>query len=250
MRLTWDMGILPVDSKTSREERSTTACNNDPPLQSWATYNGSNMNRTYTDSASNAFGRNPVYDAASGLTSKGGNTYLYDAEGRICAVHDFLTGLMTGYLYDAEGNRVAKGTITSWSCDTTLNANGQPTNGLLVTASYILDQAGQQLTEMTWSGNQAAFGYTNVRAAGQLIASYTPGTGNQVVLNFQLRDWLGTLRAQTDSAGTVQERCESLPYGNGQTCVNLDYLFTGKERDAESGNDYFPARYYSSSMGR
>lgn len=27
-------------------------------------------------------------------------------------------------------------------------------------------------------------------------------------------------------------------------------LFTGKERDAESGNDYFEARYYSSSMGR
>lgn len=28
------------------------------------------------------------------------------------------------------------------------------------------------------------------------------------------------------------------------------YKFTGKERDAESGNDYFNARYYASSMGR
>jgi RHS repeat-associated protein len=28
------------------------------------------------------------------------------------------------------------------------------------------------------------------------------------------------------------------------------YRYTGKERDAESGNDYFGARYYSSSMGR
>jgi RHS repeat-associated protein len=26
--------------------------------------------------------------------------------------------------------------------------------------------------------------------------------------------------------------------------------YTGKERDAESGNDYFGARYYGSSMGR
>jgi len=26
--------------------------------------------------------------------------------------------------------------------------------------------------------------------------------------------------------------------------------FTGKERDTESGNDYFEARYYSSAMGR
>jgi hypothetical protein len=27
-------------------------------------------------------------------------------------------------------------------------------------------------------------------------------------------------------------------------------LSTGKERDTESGNDYFEARYYSSAMGR
>src|SRR4051794_6771298 len=28
------------------------------------------------------------------------------------------------------------------------------------------------------------------------------------------------------------------------------YEFTGKERDNESGNDYFGARYYASTMGR
>jgi RHS repeat-associated protein len=33
------------------------------------------------------------------------------------------------------------------------------------------------------------------------------------------------------------------------TCFST-YRFTGKERDSESGNDYFGARYYSSSMGR
>jgi len=27
-------------------------------------------------------------------------------------------------------------------------------------------------------------------------------------------------------------------------------IYTGKERDTESGNDYFGARYYASSMGR
>ena len=35
--------------------------------------------------------------------------------------------------------------------------------------------------------------------------------------------------------------------------ANLCFLrcrSTGKERDAESGNDYFGARYYSSAMGR
>lgn len=32
--------------------------------------------------------------------------------------------------------------------------------------------------------------------------------------------------------------------------VHFDYKFTGKERDTESGLDYFGARYYASSMGR
>jgi RHS repeat-associated protein len=44
-----------------------------------------------------------------------------------------------------------------------------------------------------------------------------------------------------------------LPYGNGgSSCpaTATEELFTGKKRDAESGNDYFEARYYSSAMGR
>jgi RHS repeat-associated protein len=35
-----------------------------------------------------------------------------------------------------------------------------------------------------------------------------------------------------------------------QMALLLPSLFTGKERDTESGNDYFEARYYSSNMGR
>jgi RHS repeat-associated protein len=33
-------------------------------------------------------------------------------------------------------------------------------------------------------------------------------------------------------------------------CCSKGHLFTGKERDSESGNDYFKYRYYASSMGR
>ena len=32
--------------------------------------------------------------------------------------------------------------------------------------------------------------------------------------------------------------------------VRFEYRFTGKERDTESGLDYFGARHYASSMGR
>jgi len=45
-----------------------------------------------------------------------------------------------------------------------------------------------------------------------------------------------------------------LVYDYSERFVNLcafgPSLFTGKERDAESGNDYFGARHYASSMGR
>ena len=47
--------------------------------------------------------------------------------------------------------------------------------------------------------------------------------------------------------------CQSLPFGDGLVITGSDateHHFTGKERDTESGNDYFEARYYSSSMGR
>jgi RHS repeat-associated protein len=37
---------------------------------------------------------------------------------------------------------------------------------------------------------------------------------------------------------------------NPQGTTDNHYKFTGKERDAESGLDYFGARYYASSMGR
>jgi len=42
---------------------------------------------------------------------------------------------------------------------------------------------------------------------------------------------------------TISALCANEVYGNR-------WRFTGKERDAESGNDYFGARYYSSAMGR
>jgi RHS repeat-associated protein len=43
------------------------------------------------------------------------------------------------------------------------------------------------------------------------------------------------------------------PFGREHAFVDScpqNYKFTGKERDGESGLDYFGARYYSSSLGR
>jgi RHS repeat-associated protein len=59
---------------------------------------------------------------------------------------------------------------------------------------------------------------------------------------------------QTDAGGAIEDACASLPYGDALSCIGptftTEHHFTGKERDTESGNDYFGARYYASTMGR
>jgi RHS repeat-associated protein len=57
----------------------------------------------------------------------------------------------------------------------------------------------------------------------------------------------------TDSAGTIKAESDYYPWGGELQFTNNDsnhYKFTGKERDTESGLDYFGARYYSNGLGR
>jgi len=202
-----------------------------------------------------------TYDQAGNVTNDAvaDNQYLYDAEGRICAVYSTPgpgIAIMTQYLYDAEGNRVAKGSITNWSagCDTTQN-------GFTPESAYVLGPGGEQLTEMTYASGGWQWLHTNVEAGG-LSATYDADLSGKTegVLYFHLSDWLGTRRQQTDYAGNPCLNFTGLPFGDGLTTIPIPCLypdedatehhFTGKERDTESGNDYFGARYYASTMGR
>ncbi len=146
-------------------------------------------------------------------------------------------------------------------------------NGFTLTESYVLGQGGERLTTSSWAGGTGTWENTNVYAEGKLIATYdsTPSSasGGQptVALHFNLNDPLDTRRMQTNSAGQPELDCQSLPFGDQLYCFpdpgapgddpsedatgSLTGIhFTGKERDSESGNDYFGARYYASSMGR
>ena len=137
-------------------------------------------------------------------------------------------------------------------------------NGFTLTESYVLGQGGERLTTSSWEGNRHLEN-TNVYAEGKLIATYdsTPSTasGGQptVALHFQLNDPLGTRRMQANSAGQPELDCQSLPFGDQLYCFpdpgapgddpsedatgSLTGIhFTGKERDSESGNDYFGAK--------
>lgn len=188
-----------------------------------------------------------LYDTSGDLTNDGvSNQYRYDAEGRICAMSSTpIPGntIYTGYLYDAAGQRVGKGSLTSLSCDLT-------SNGFTPTNDYVLGPGGEQLTELNTGNGSMAWAHTNVYAGGSLIATYDTNG-----MHFYSDDPLGTRRAQTDYAGVLEQTCSSLPFGDNLQCNGAipdptENHFTGKERDSESGNDYFDARYYSSSMGR
>jgi RHS repeat-associated protein len=216
---------------------------------------------------------------AGDMAADSANLYLYDAEGRVCAEGEYNSQWnyafdWVQFLYDADGHRVAKGNITTGSCDTT-------TNGFVLTNQYILGPNGEQMTELTpaTTGVPPTWLHTNAFAGSTLVATYVnDGLGE----HFRLTDWLGTIRAQVSPAGVVETdgvplTCRSYPFGELGVLDNpydlptgtfglssywgrwsqcqgaTEQVFTGKERDTavvEPGNDFFGARYYSSTIGR
>jgi RHS repeat-associated protein len=104
-------------------------------------------------------------------------------------------------------------------------------------------------------------------AFDHLVAEYTnptqqpqSGAGTSYITT----DHLASTRLVTDTDGAVKARHDYLPFGEELTAgigsrssgqgygVNegLRQKFTSKQRDAESGLDYFGARYYASTQGR
>ncbi len=87
-------------------------------------------------------------------------------------------------------------------------------------------------------------------AGGRLI-----GRCDSIGLHDYFDEPLGTRR--TRASGVLAAVYRSLPFGDGfaeSIAASADdpteNHFTGKERDVESGNDYFGARYYNSTTGR
>ena len=242
----------PFGNRTAEAWQNTACPTPASSLAPTATYNSGNQ---LSWTSVNAAGSNVTYDPAGNMTYDGRNSYLYDAEGRV-AVQEVVNGtnFLTGYIYDAGGTRVAKGSLQSLSCN--FSSNGFTTN-----TSWVLGPGGEQVTEYAVSGGASTWTHTNVFAGGKLLATY-----NGSDTSFALEDWLGSKRVEIDATGHCAATFASLPFGNTpsngnsyqlgtlpgyQLCGDAtEHHFTGKERDTESGNDYFNARYYSSAMGR
>jgi RHS repeat-associated protein len=70
---------------------------------------------------------------------------------------------------------------------------------------------------------------------------------------YYFEDHLGSTDIVTNPTGGIVEESDYVPY-RGEIVINGSdpnhFKFTGKERDLESGLDYFDARHYSSPFGR
>src|SRR5690348_5296188 len=161
-----------------------------------------------------------TYDATASLS------YTFDQENRLTGAAGYT------YTYDADGNRVRKS-------NGNLAANGTlywyMTPGVVAET----DLAGTLKSEYVF--------FDGERVARRDGAS---GTGG---VFYYFSDHLKTASVITDPSGVIKAESDYYPWGGELQFVNNDandYKFTGKERDSETGLDYFGARYYSNGLGR
>lgn len=160
-------------------------------------------------------------DTVGNVVNDGRNTLQYDVEGRL--YRSSRTIGSTAYeeisYYDGDGRRVRRETKSG---PVTVSPT-PPTNTV-----YVYD------------------------ASGALAAEYGTGGPQVTGLRYLTADHLGSTRLVTDAAGAEVDRHDFRPFGQEwpERPIVLNTLFTGKERDAESGLDYFGARYLSAAQGR
>jgi RHS repeat-associated protein len=158
---------------------------------------------------------NGVPNGAGSMTSVSGYAFTYDGEYRLLS--STLGGATTSYTYDGDGRRVMK------------------------TAA---------------GGRRTVYVYS---ALGQVAAEYSDTANPDPGTRYVTIDQLGSTRLVTDATGTCKEAHDYLPFGEEigspyrtgcYTTGCTTEKFTAKERDAETGLDFFGARYLSSAQGR
>ena len=171
---------------------------------------------------------------------------------------------MAGIAYDTSGNLTTQpnpGTGTDNMVYDAENHQTSYTKASAGTTNYSYDGDGHRVKKTDPSNNTTIFVYN---AGGQLIAEYTSGTPSDGGTSYLTSDHLGSTRVVTKADANVKARYDYLPFGeeidtnHGSRSLVTGYgasdetrqKFTQKERDNESGLDYFGARYYSSAQGR
>jgi len=164
----------------------------------------------------------------------------------------------SGYAYDAAGNLTQQpiGQIYTYNGDSQLI---QTQEGVSVQV-FAYDGMGHRVKKTSGSSS-TVYVYD---AKDQLIAEYTTDTAPKNGTRYVSQDGLGSERLVAGSDASVVARYDFLPFGEliprGLADRNeiagyaaqgvIRQLFTGKERDSESGLDFFGARYYSNVLSK
>ncbi len=122
--------------------------------------------------------------------------------------------------------------------------------------NYSYDGDGRRVKKAVTGGATTYYVYD---AQGNLAAEYSPSNPDSGT-QYLTADHLGSTRLITTgtTSPSVFARLDNLPFGqeipttwgrtNYTTAPNETIKFTGKERDAETGIDFFGARYYSAAL--
>ncbi|MCP4219593.1 MAG: RHS repeat-associated core domain-containing protein, partial [bacterium] len=118
----------------------------------------------------------------------------------------------------------------------------------LTNAYYVYSYDGKLMAEYNHA-NVCTKEY--IYLGGRLIAEYQPPTGNYY---YYMNDQINSTRIITNDVGNVVYSEAYGPYGDVQRTWNKYYnpkqKFSGKEREAYSGLDYFGARYFDNRTRR
>jgi RHS repeat-associated protein len=175
-------------------------------------------------------------NADGNVTYDGLHHYNYDAENRLVSVDN----PNYTYAYDGENNRIA-----------------QLQNGV-IQKEYLYDFQGRLMSEIGLNFKMAR---GNIYVGNELLAEDAPDpyrSSTPTATLLRITDQVGTLRAREDVGANWVGAYGSFPFNDNANITNApwgippenDMLFTGKQEDAESGLDYFGARYYNSLRGR
>ncbi|MCC6931268.1 MAG: RHS repeat-associated core domain-containing protein, partial [Gemmatimonadaceae bacterium] len=195
-------------------------------------------------------------------------TSLADAVGVTAETWDAEAGSFT---YDANGNQLtapAPYSLTASTYDYQNLPLSFTRSG--TTTTYRYNDVGQRLAKQVGAGNTEVYlledrvplGVYTVNGAGAVVSSYVnlladtrvvgrqPSAGSR---SYYHTDLLGSTRAVVQGV-TVTESYDYDPWGvlmPGRTLGSgTKEQFTTKERDAETGLDYFGARLYASAIAR
>lgn len=181
---------------------------------------------------------------------------------------DIAAGGQTSYGYDGAGNLTHDATVHTYAYDAenklTTYDGGATSNG---GATYLYDGDGRRVKKVVGGATivTTVFVYNVV---GKLVAEYSNASPSSPGgTSYLTSDTLGSPRVITGVSQGVKARHDYLPFGEeiggpqvalvggrtttqGYTGDNVRQKFTSKERDNETGLDFFEARYSSSVQGR